>query len=99
MLFRPAAPCDGSPLLSGHFAIAQDGGPDSTEITEAWLASPHADRSSGGVHSLERGWRFHGTCGKAIRPSACLTTRARDGRGRAISSRANRVGHWMRIVS
>lgn len=47
MMLRPFAAIPMAlAILSTDAAIAQDAGPTLTEITEAWLASPHADRSS-----------------------------------------------------
>lgn len=63
MLFRPlAALVMAFALLSANFAIAQDGGPTLTEITEAWLASPHADRSSEAFTHWNEDGEIIGTC-------------------------------------
>lgn len=49
-------------LLSASAAFAQNDGPTLTEITEAWLASPHADRSSEAFTHWNEDGEVIGTC-------------------------------------
>jgi hypothetical protein len=49
-------------LLLPAAVLAQDRGPTLTEITEAWLASPHADRSAGAFTHWDEDGEIPGRC-------------------------------------
>lgn len=49
-------------FLFPSIALAQGTGPTLTEITEAWLASPHADRSSAAFSHWNEDGEIPGTC-------------------------------------
>lgn len=59
MIFRSLAVLA---FLIPSLASAQDAGPSLTEITEAWLASPHADRASESFTHWDEDGEIPGTC-------------------------------------